>query len=67
MRGYYNLVTFLCSHGAGVDVTDIDVSSVCVCVHDVIDIVILFNNYFIYEIIVEILSYVNDDDISIIN
>ena len=29
------------------DVTDNDVSSVCVCVHDVIDIVIVFNDYFI--------------------
>ena len=31
MGGHYNIVTFLCSLGAGVDVTDWQVSSVPVC------------------------------------
>ena len=46
--GHYNLVTFLCSHGAGVDVTDYQVSSVCVCVHDVIDIVMSLLIFYLY-------------------
>ena len=33
--GHNNVVTFLCSHGAGVNDVDNVVSSMCVCVHDV--------------------------------
>ena len=34
-EGHNNVVTFLCSHGAGVNDVDDVVSSMCVCVHDV--------------------------------
>ena len=34
-EGHNNVVTFLCSHGAGVNDVDDEVSSMCVCVHEV--------------------------------